>query len=248
MLGINAAFADSPSIEIIGYIDKSVIENSNLLMGPAYAFTGGDSKKARTAIAALSQALDEMNMVGYCRIVRMKNGEPRIGALLPKLEGSDDRSYGPNTRGKGGRYLAFLELPFADDLQHQADIHISLEWHGDFKDEKVCDDLIDSMMLPDDELQSEEIPYPALKAHHHMIANLAMNPLSHEEEMNKEGLAEERILEASQAKPLCEFDAVKAITKTASEQIDAFVDTYPLMENRPEDDKKTRHWGGTLGM
>lgn len=34
MLGINAAFADSPHIEMIGYIEKSVVESSNLLMGP----------------------------------------------------------------------------------------------------------------------------------------------------------------------------------------------------------------------
>ncbi|KAL7535550.1 hypothetical protein ACHAXR_006562, partial [Thalassiosira sp. AJA248-18] len=250
MLGINAAFADSPSIEMIGYIDKNVVESSNLLMGPAYAFTGGDSKRSRTAIAALSQALEETGTVGFCRIVRTKNGEPKIGALLPKRfdgscdgDGNDDGTFGPDTKGKGGWYLACLELPFSDDVQRDDIIPIPFEWRGDYTDEQACDDLIDSMMLPDDEFRSEEISFPALKAHHNMVAHFAMNPLSPEEEMDKDGLAEERILEASRAKPLCDFDVVKAISKKASKQIDAFLATFPLVERRPEDEKKQKHWG-----
>jgi len=245
MLGINAAFADPESIEMIGYLDRKSVVSSNLhlLMGPAYAFTGGDSKKSRTAIAALSQALEETEKVGFCRVVKMKNGEPRIGALLPKLDGCDDGSFGPDTHGKGGRYLVFLELPFADDLQHHADRPIPLESHGDYKDEQVCDDLIDSMMLPDDEFRSEDISFPALKAHHQMVAHFAMNPMSPEEEMQEESLTEERILEASQAKPLCDFDVVKALSKKASKQIDEFVETFPLVEHRPEDNKKQHFWG-----
>lgn len=214
----------------------------------AYALTGHDSKKSRTAIAALSQALDETDMVGFCRIVRTKNGEPKIGALLPKLVGSDDTSYGPDTRGKGGRYLAFLELPFEDDILHHACLPIPFDWRGDYNDEKVCDDLIDSMMLPDDEFHSENISFPALKAHNQMVANLAMNPLSEEEEMDPDGMAKDKILEVSHAKPLCDFDVVKNITKKASEQIDAFVETFPLVKHNAEDDKKQKYWGGSLNM
>lgn len=243
MLGISKAFPGEPSIEIIGYLDRKDIESSNLLMGPAYAFTGGDSKKSRTAIAALSQALEETGKVGFCRVVRTKDGEPKIGALLPKLDGSDDGNVGPDTQGKGGRYLAFLQLPFADDLQHSLARPIPLACHGDYKDEQVCDDLIDSMMLPDDEFQSEEISFPALKSYQQMVAHFAMNPMNAEEELQKEGLEKERILEASQAKPLCDFDVVKAVSKKASRQIDAFLNTFPLVEHRPEDAKKRRFWG-----
>lgn len=243
MLGINAAFAGPPNIEMIGYVDRRVVESSNLLMGPAYALTGGDSRKSRTAIAALSQAMEETGKVGFCRVVRMRNGEPRVGALFPKIEGCDDGSLGSETRGKGGRYLVLLELPFADDLQHILPPPVHLDYHGDYKDEAVCDDLIDSMMLPDDEFLSEEVSFPALKAHHRMVAHFAMNPLNAQDEMNKEGLAEGSILEASQAKPLCDSDVLKSLSKHASEQIDAFVDTFPLVEHRPEDDKKPKYWG-----
>ena len=235
MLGINAAFADPGSIEMIGYLDRKEVESSNLLIGPAYAFTGGDSKKAQTAIAALAQALEETNKVGYCRIVRTKNGDPKIGALLPKMC--------PDTDGKGGRYLAFLEMPFADDIQHHRPIPIPLDYHGDYKDEKVCDDLIDSMMLPDDEFQSENVSFPALKAYQRMVAHFATNPLSPEEEMQQEGLPPDRIIEASQAKPLCDLDVVKSVSKKASKHVDAFMKTFPLVEHKPEDGKKRKFWG-----
>jgi len=243
MLGINAAFASPASIEMIGYINRSDVESSNLLMGPAYAFVGGDSNRSRTAIAALAQALEETDKVGFCRVVRTKNGEPKIGAILPKCDGRDDGDVGPDAPRNGGRYLAFLELPFIDDLQHSANHDVALECHGDYKDEQVCDDLIDSMMLPDDEFQNEEISFPALKAHHQMVAYFATNPMNPEEEMQKEGLGKERILEVSQAKPLCDFDVVKSLSKKASKQIDAFVKTFPLVEHKPEDNKKQRFWG-----
>jgi hypothetical protein len=244
MLGINAAFADPGSIEMIGYIDREVVESSNLLMGPAYAFTGGESRKSRTAIAALSQALEETGMVGYCRVVRTRNGEPKIGALVPKLIGRDDGggAGGQDAREGGGRFLAFLELPFADDLQRTIDRRVPLEYRGDDEEERACDDLIDSMMLPD-EFRSETISFPALAAYRRMVAAFAMNPMNAVEEMQAEGLAEERILEASRARPLCDFDVVKSVHKRSSKHIDAFSDAFPLVEHKPEDDKKRKFWG-----
>ena len=61
--------------------------------------------------------------------------------------------------------------------------------------------------------------------------------------MNADGLVEERILEASRARPLCEFDIVKAVHERASSQIDAFTRTFPLVEHKAEDDKKRKFWG-----
>ena len=242
LLGISAAFASSPNIEMIGYLDRKAVESSNLLMGPAYAITGGDSKKSRTAIAALSQALEETGTVGFCRIVRMKNGEPKIGALLPKLEGSCDDDE-PEMQGKGGRYLAFLELPFADDLQHSIDRPVPSEFLGDFHDERVCEGLIESMMLPDDGFRNEEISFPALKSHQRMVAHFAISPMDPEDEMRKGGLAKERILEASRAKPLCDFDAARAVSRKSSRHIDAFLEKFPLIVHKSEGDKKRKYWG-----
>lgn len=246
LLGISAAFTDPGSIEMMGYIDRKVVEDSNLLMGPAYAITGGtESKKSQSAIAALAMALDETSMIGLCRIVRTKNGEPKIGALVPKLVVNDDTDDNDSAgiHGVKGAYLAFLGLPFADDMQHNIVRRVPSEYHGDTNDERACDNLVDSMMLPDDDFMSEQIPYPALVAYRHMIAHFAMNPMDANEEMNADGLVKERILEASHARPLCEFDIVKAVHERASSQIDAFTCTFPLAEHKAKDDKKRKFWG-----
>ena len=249
MLGINAAFADpGGSVEMMGYIDRKVVESSNLLLGPAYAITGGESRRSRSAVAALSQALEETDTVGYCRIVRTKNGDPKIGALLPRLVGRDDGDGGGGGggpgggRGGGGRYLAFLGLPFADDLQRTIDRRVPLEYRGDNReDERTCDDLIDAMMLPDDEFRSEGMPFPALAAYRRMVAAFAMDPMNAEEEMMAEGLPEGRISEASRPRPLRDF--VRSVHEKASRHIDAFLDAFPLVEHKPEDDKKRKFWG-----
>lgn len=245
MLGINAAFADPGSIELIGYLDRKAVESSNLLMGPAYAFTGSESKKSRFAIAALSQAMEETGMVGFCRIVRTKNGEPKIGALLPRQHvGATANSEAQN--GNSGWYLAFLELPFADDLHYNFDRPIPPAYHGDSDDNKICDNLIDSMMLPDDDFQSVDIACPALKAYRRMVAYFAINPMNEDDEVNPEGVAKETILDAAQAKPLCEFDVVRTILKRASRSIAAFMDNFPLVEHKPEEAKKRKFWGDDI--
>jgi ATP-dependent DNA helicase 2 subunit 2 len=254
MLGINAAFADPGSIEMIGYIDRVAVESSNLLMGPAYAITGGESKKSRIAIAALSRALDETGTVGYCRVVRTKNGEPKIGALVPRLvvgpngDGGNAGVVGQENKtheegGEGRYYLAFLELPFADDLQRTIDRRAPLEYHGDCDDERACDDLIDSMMLPDDEFRSEDISNPALASYRRMVAALAMDPISAIEETQTIGMSEGRILGACRARPLRDYDVVKSLHEGASRHINAFLDAFPLVEHKPEDDKKRKFWG-----
>ena len=212
-------------------------------LGPAYAVTGGESKKSRTAIAALSRALEDTDRVGFCRAVRMRNGEPRVGALLSALNGCDDAGFSPDTLGEGGRYLIFQELPYVDDLQRPPELSVHLDSCGDLADERTCDDLINALVLPHGDLLAGRVPFPALQAYHRMIAHLAVHPLM---EADAGGEEEEKILKAASAKPLCDFDVVKALSKNAAPEIEAFNRCFSLVEHQPEDDKKKRFWGHGL--
>ena len=229
LAGINAAFAGDTnrSIEIIGYLGRDDVVDSGLLMGPAYCVVGGkESNKSRSAVAALAQAMDEMGKVGFCRLVKTKNGgAPIIGALFPMA--SD-----------GGRHLQFLQLPFADDVQHFQNRDMD-PFTGSEEQVQSCEDLIDSLMLPDGDF--ERVSNPTFKAYRQMIVDFAMNAPK-KEALREEGLPEENILLAAQPKPLCEFDATKILAKKASGKISAFLEEFPLQETK-EDEKKKKYWG-----
>eukprot|EP00574_Skeletonema_japonicum_P011700 CAMPEP_0201726290 /NCGR_PEP_ID=MMETSP0593-20130828/9366_1 /ASSEMBLY_ACC=CAM_ASM_000672 /TAXON_ID=267983 /ORGANISM="Skeletonema japonicum, Strain CCMP2506" /LENGTH=652 /DNA_ID=CAMNT_0048217763 /DNA_START=70 /DNA_END=2028 /DNA_ORIENTATION=- len=229
LAGINAAFAGDTnrSIEMIGYLDRDDVVDSGLLMGPAYCVVGGkESNKSRSAVAALSQAMDEMGKVGFCRLVKTKNGgAPVIGALFPMA--SDH-----------GRYLQFLQLPFADDVQHFQNRDVD-PFTGSDEQARTCEDLIDSLMLPQGDF--ERVSNPTFKAYRQMIVDFAMNAPK-KEELRSEGLPEENILLAAQPKSLCEFDATQILAKKASGKISAFLEAFPLQESK-EDEKKKKYWG-----
>mmetsp|Transcript_24092 Transcript_24092/g.47907 ORF Transcript_24092/g.47907 Transcript_24092/m.47907 type:complete len:652 (+) Transcript_24092:53-2008(+) len=230
LAGINAAFAGDTnrSIEVIGYLVRDDVVDSGLLMGPAYCVVGGkESNKSRSAVAALAQAMDEMGKVGFCRLVKTKNGgAPIIGALFPMA--SD-----------GGRHLQFLQLPFADDVQHFQNRDMD-PFTGSEEQVQTCEDLIDSLMLPDGDF--ERVSNPTFKAYRQMIVDFAMNAVPKKEELREEGLPEENILLAAQPKPLCKFDATKILAKKASGKISAFLEEFPLQETK-EDEKKKKYWG-----
>ena len=245
MAGINSAFKSPKSVEMIGYIPSKDVIQSGLTLGPAYALYGGkESNRSMTAVAALAEAMNVKDLWGFCRFVKSANGDPRLAVLVPrKIEQKSQVS--SESSNSGGWYLALLQLPFADDVNvlkppEVPTDHLNL---GDYNESNVCDELIDSLMIADDELDSITISHPALKSYHRMIAHFAMNPITDEEE-RKVGLPEERILEACRATPLCELESVKMMSKKASNQIDSFLKTYPLTKSNIEGKKSERkYWG-----
>ena len=245
MAGINSAFKSPKSVEMIGYIPSKDVIQSGLTLGPAYALYGGkESNRSMTAVAALAEAMNAKELWGFCRFVKSANGDPRLAVLAPqKIEMKAQSSSESSSCDAGGWYLALLQLPFADDVNVLKPPEVPTEHLGDYNESNICDDLIDSLMIADNELDSTTIPHPALKSYHRMIAHFAMNPITDEEE-RKEGLSEKRILEACRATPLCELESVKMMSKKATNQIDSFLETFPLTQNNIESKKSERkYWG-----
>jgi ATP-dependent DNA helicase 2 subunit 2 len=241
MAGINAAFKSPKAIEMIGYIPSKDVISSGLTLGPAYALFGGkESKRSMSAVAALAAAMEDKGLWGLCRFVKSPNGDPRLAVLVPQtVEGGNASS----SEEMGGRYLALLQLPFSDDVNPLRPVEVPLEDWGDDEESNVCDDLIDSLMIPDDQLDSISISIPAQQSYRRMIAHFAMNPITDEDERN-EGLSEERILEACRATPLSELAEVRMLSKGAKKQIDSFLNMFPLVRNASEGKKPERkYWG-----
>jgi hypothetical protein len=243
MVGINAAFKSPKAVEMIGYIPSKDVRESGLTLGPAYALFGGrESKRSMATVAALAKAMDSNGLWGFCRFVKSANGDPRLAILVPQ-QGEGKVLSNSEATDSGGWYLNLLQLPFADDVNYLKPPEIPMQDWGNNKENNVCDDLIDSLMIEDDELESKAIPFIALQSYQRMITHFSMNPITDEEE-KKEGLSEERILHACRATPLCELDKVKTLSKKATEHVNSFLETFPLTKTCSEGKKSERkYWG-----
>ena len=158
--------AESPYIHILGYVRRDAIPY-RLIVGPPYGITGSLSKRACTVVAALSRTLHKSEFVALCTMKLSKTGIPCLAGLFPFEEGT-----------KTDRLLLF-KLPFCDDVKC-----FGLEGFQDVLEEEeggeeskqssqsqysvkslhsknqASDDLVDSLMLPDDAICSGKIPSP----------------------------------------------------------------------------------------
>ena len=64
-----------------------------------------DDDNSAVAVSTLAQAMAELGVVGIVRRVYSRATAPRLGVLAPE----EDEA--------GGRYLAYVDLPFAEDRQ-----------------------------------------------------------------------------------------------------------------------------------
>jgi hypothetical protein len=195
-----------------------------------------------TAVAALAEAMEDKGLWGYCRFVKSINGDPSIAVLVPQ-KGESKAQASSEDKVSTGWYFALLQLPFGDEINVLKPPEVPSDHWGNNKESKACDDLIDSLMLEDDELDTKTTSLPALYAYQRMITHFAMNPITDNKE-RKEGLSDERILEAARPVPLYELDTVKMLSKKASQQVDSFLSTFPLSKNANDGKKpEKKYWG-----
>ena len=241
MAGINSAFKSPKSIEMIGYVKSKDVIQSGLTIGPAYALFGERaSKRSMTAVAALAEAMECKNLWGYCRFVKSPNGDPKLAALVPKkLEDQSETS----SETSRGWYFVLLQLPFSDDVNFLKPHEVPMHHWGDKNESDVCDSLIESLMIPDGQLQSTTFSHPSLQSYHRMVAHFSMNPITDEQEM-MEGLSEKRITKACNPGPLCKLEEFKILSKKASNEINLFLDIFPLTKNVSEGKRpEKKYWG-----
>jgi Ku70/Ku80 beta-barrel domain/Ku70/Ku80 N-terminal alpha/beta domain len=195
-------YRSSVCIRILGYAEQDTIPQS-LMMGPPYGISGADSQRACGAISALSQAMHEMKSAAICTFVKTKDSDPILGALFPLMEVGTPYPY----------RLVFIQLPFAGDVQR-----ISTASLDDFCSDakmKVCDDLIDAMMLPSSILESTSIANPSLRSFHRTVVSKAIDPNA-------------SVVSARLAPPEDPMSTPTDILEKARPLLHAFTTTFPL--------------------
>jgi len=157
-----------PRMEILGYMERSKIPTV-YLMGTPYFISGDESQKACAAISALAQALDRLDKVAICTLLKMKSSrQPHLGALFPL----------PEPELPHPIHLVFLRLPFAGEAKpfNMDSFEEYLAGEESVAKSKSCDDLIDSLMLPDDVLNPGEVPSPVIRSWNQTKVQRALDP------------------------------------------------------------------------
>jgi len=146
---------------LLGYLPVSRVP-PELRIGPPYAVSGADSRRACAAVAALAQTLRRTNQVGIATMVKTKNHDPILVGVFPLEEG--DRPI----------HLVFLQLPWQGDVPVRP--LPNFEPSKDPSKQTVCDDLIESLLIPDDALNYTQIPNPAIRSFHQTVIQRVLDP------------------------------------------------------------------------
>lgn len=155
------------TLKILGYLPETSVP-TYLRIGPPYALAGADSLKTCAAIAALAVCLEKESQVAVATLVKTKDADPILVGIFPFKSRLDESS---------PRHLYMMQLPFRGDV-----INLELddlpEPARDPKSEKrqAADNLIDSMMLSDDDLDYTRIPNPFLRSFHQTIVQRILDP------------------------------------------------------------------------
>jgi hypothetical protein len=221
-VGLKLTLSD-PAIRILGYAQQSIVPRS-IMIGPPYVITGGDSHRVCCAIAALSEALHQLDRVAIATYVKSKDADPVLGALFPLLE---EENKSRPTR------LFFIQLPFADDVMKFNKGILDASLDEDSPESRVCDNLIDSLMLSPETLRSEQIANPAIRAFHKTIKNRAIDPSS------------TSIISARHHPSGDHMSTPSEVLKRAATSLEAFRTTFPrerVVEPDEKEKKKARYW------
>lgn len=157
-------------MEILGYMERENIPAA-YVSGPPSCITGHDSQRACAAISALAQALEQLKKVAIATFYkRSTSARPVLVALFPLTE----PEYPHPIR------LVVLQIPFDGEVK-KLDLDSLEDFLGGGDEQaanksKVCDDLIESLMLPDGVLCSGQVPSPLLRSFNQTKVKRAMDP------------------------------------------------------------------------
>jgi len=163
----------SPSaITILGYVPSHSVSIGLLLGGTRIIF--GDNTRSCSVITALSRSLHTMDLFGICVCVPKADSDPYMGVIMPHIENRDSL---PDR-------LLLVRCPFSDDIQNlqaiSAKYPLQLQEPLSQDEETVCDNFIDSLMLPEND--SSDVGYDTefpLNPTHRLFHHFARDKATH---------------------------------------------------------------------
>ena len=221
------------SLTVLGYVRTEEVPRT-LFIGDPYGVSGGESRQASAAISALSHGLHIEDCAALCKFVKSKDADPLLGAIFPLIE---DEAQPP-------RRLYFVQLPFAKDLQILTMQPLD-DVAGSNSRAQICDDLIDSLMLPDECMNHEKVPNPAVRSFNKTLIERSIDPSA--------DIATTRSKATNSSMSEDTISTPSIILKKAEEKIDLFLNSFKLqisegaVTNAPKSKRKTWSYGERNG-
>lgn len=221
------------SLTVLGYVRTEEVPRT-LFIGDPYGVSGGESRQASAAISALSHGLHIEDCAALCKFVKSKDADPLLGAIFPLIE---DEAQPP-------RRLYFVQLPFAKDLQILTMQPLD-DVAGSNSRAQICDDLIDSLMLPDECMNHEKVPNPAVRSFNKTLIERSIDPSA--------DIATTRSKATNSSMSEDTISTPSTILKKAEEKIDLFLNSFKLqisegaVTNAPKSKRKTWSYGERNG-
>ena len=142
-------------LQILGYMKRDKIPSVYVSGNPSVI--SADTRSACAAVSALAQALDRQGKVAIGTFLKRPNAAKKsLVALFPL----------PEPDYPHPMHLVVLEIPYDIEVKHLTldPFDELLEGEREEVKAKVCDDLIDSLMLPDGVLGSGDVPCPLVRS------------------------------------------------------------------------------------
>jgi hypothetical protein len=190
---------------------------------------GLKSQRSAAAVAALAQGLERRAKVAIVVWYKSAHSDkPLLGGLFPLRQ---------HPGALCTIHLVFLELPYAIDVKS-----MEMESLDDYivdsttssKASTVCDNLIDSLMLPKGTLESGQVPNPFLRSWNQSVMKRVVDSSA-------------ELVHCRQSEGNYPMKPPPAVVELAKPAIKDFFDTFPLSESVAELAKKNKVKGKKQG-
>lgn len=166
-------------LEVLGYMHRSKVP-LEYLSGPPSGISGHESPKACAAISAMANALHRLDKVVIGTFFkRSTSTKPLLVIVFPYLDPEFIFQDAPLQH----IHLAILQIPFGGETKKIDldcfDEYLEVDPDGNAAEDektKACDDLIASLMLPENILCSGHVPSPLLRSCNQTKIQRAINP------------------------------------------------------------------------
>jgi len=201
-------------LEVLGFLERNKV-TVDVTIGPPRLVSGASSLRACSLVSALAHSLDQRKSVAISTYKYNATSNTLLCALFPAAFDAAQKNH---------RHLILLQLPYAGECER-----FNLGSFDNYLDDKlrVTDDLVDSMMMPDEIGANGKSPSPILRSINQTLVKRALD-------------SESKLFPPRTSRPNVPSNVVISQSKKALEK---FACEFPLNDNSNDKDAKRKKKG-----